>query len=230
MIMDYTDSIKKIYSNISSCDFDREVDVRFDNKYSLFSSAANLFKNTVNNPWESAIKKYSQEIDKAEIGLFKELQCSSSENHQNDIKLYSFNERTPFFISLLKDTDFEDGYENPAVVFFKNMLSENYAIAFIWINNLYISNIDNQKKKKKILRILCFLKYDETIMASFPIIAANAIITGSDNVKEAAIMAFEAWRTPTCLGLLKKLKVEKEWLRVYLHQVINELEQETSLC
>ena len=42
MIMDYTDSIKKIYSNISSCDFDREVDVRFDNKYSLFSSAANL--------------------------------------------------------------------------------------------------------------------------------------------------------------------------------------------
>lgn len=111
MIMDYTDSIKKIYSNISSCDFDREVDVRFDNKYSLFSSAANLFKNTVNNPWESAIKKYSQEIDKAEIGLFKELQCSSSENHQNDIKLYSFNERTPFFISLLKDTDFEDGYE-----------------------------------------------------------------------------------------------------------------------
>ena len=53
MIMDYTDSIKKIYSNISSCDFDREVDVRFDNKYSLFSSAANLFKNTVNNPWEN---------------------------------------------------------------------------------------------------------------------------------------------------------------------------------
>ena len=55
MIMDYTDSIKKIYSNISSCDFDREVDVRFDNKYSLFSSAANLFKNTVNNAWESDI-------------------------------------------------------------------------------------------------------------------------------------------------------------------------------
>lgn len=227
--MDYT-SIKKKDSNISSYNFDREVNMYFANECTTYFSSLDLSQNAISTPSKGTIKKYFQEIDKYPIGLSKEQQYSSSENLQNDNKLCLFNERTPFFISLLKDTDFEDGYENPAVAFFKSMVNENYAISFIWINNLYINNIDNQDIIEKILRILCFLKYDETTMASFPIIAANAIITGNDNVKEAAIMAFETWRTPACLGLLKKIKVEKEWLRLYLHQVIDELEQEVSLC
>lgn len=220
MIMDYSYPIKKIDSNISSCNSERNIDVYLDKKcvYSEVKiEEMNLLKGKIN---------YLEDINT----LFKGIQNSSSENQQNDIKLNLFNERTLFFISLLKDTDFEDGYENSAVAFFKNMLNENYAIAFIWINNLYINNIDNEDIIEKILRILSFLKYDETTMASFPILAANAIMMGSDNVKEAAIMAFEAWRTPKCLGLLKKLKVEKEWLRSYLRQVVNELEQEALLC
>lgn len=36
------------------------------------------------------------------------------------------------------------------------MLSENYAIAFIWINNLYISNIDNQYIIEKYLGYFVF--------------------------------------------------------------------------
>ena len=156
----------------------------------------------------------------------KKYSLSSSINSQNRQKLVSFDDKTSLFLSILKETDFEDGYENAAIIFFREMLNIDFATAIIWINNFYINNIDDYDVIEKVLRILSFVKYEEKTMAAFPIIATSAIALGNNQVKEAAIMAFENWRTKNCLNILKQIEVNTEWLNSYLQQVITELETE----
>lgn len=231
--MDNNNSINTLCSNVFSLQSVGNFKHKENNVY--FSYNDNLIKESIyNDLWAESIPliqiQTTQDHDLCLIEPFKKEETSSSENQKNTERLSTFVEQTPIFLTILKDSEFEDGYENPAIRYFQDMLNTNYAAAFIWLNNLYINNVNNDEIIEKILRIFSFIDYDENTMASFPIIAANAIEIGSDKVKEAAIMAFESWRTPACLNLLKKLEVKKEWLNLYLQKVIQELEEEISLC
>ena len=54
------------------------------------------------------------------------------------------------------------------------------------------------------------------------------IITSADNneIKEAAIQLFEAWRNKEALELLKKIDITEKWLKEYAEQVMAEIEEE----
>lgn len=151
---------------------------------------------------------------------------SSSENLINQrrddhLKKYV----TPRLISLLKDEDFEFGYISRSEELIREQLNINSLATRNWINEIFISNFDNEIILMGILRIIG--RFDESLI--FPqgqTIALAALSHKSDEIKELGVRAFEKWNSIESLAILKKLNFDKVWLQDYVTEVIHDIEEE----
>lgn len=151
---------------------------------------------------------------------------SSSENFINQrrdehLKKYI----TPKLISLLKDEDFEFGYISRSEQLIREQLNINALATRNWINEIFISNFDNEIILMGILRIIG--RFDESqIFPQGQTIALAALSHKNDEIKELGVRAFEKWNSIESLAILKKLNFDKAWLQDYVTEVIHDIEEE----
>lgn len=151
---------------------------------------------------------------------------SSSENYINQrrdehLKKYI----TPKLISLLKDEDFEFGYISRSEELIREQLNINALATRNWINEIFISNFDNEIILMGILRIIG--RFDESqIFPQGQTIALAALSHKNDEIKELGVRAFEKWNSIESLAILKKLNFDKTWLQDYVTEVIHDIEEE----
>lgn len=93
------------------------------------------------------------------------------------------------------------------------------------INEIFLENIDNADIVTKIFRAFSYLKYEETYPNAQTMCLASLSVNNNE-IKEAAIQLFEAWRNKEALELLKKIDITEKWLKEYAEQVMAEIEEE----
>ena len=92
----------------------------------------------------------------------------------------------------------------------------------IWLNELYLENISNDKVLIALLKILAHS--DET--ALYPVsytLAIAALSHRSIEVKECGVRAFEYWHSETALSAIENTTLTPVWLEEYKVQVVSDI-------
>jgi hypothetical protein len=155
----------------------------------------------------------------------------SRENLANTNRLQYYKKQfTDSLLSLIKESDFEYGFNSALDIFLQNRLAENSLVTKEWLNFLFIEHFRNIEVVTGILRTIAHLDFTE-ITPQGPTIALAALQHPSPEVRECGIRAFENWSTLDSLRILKNLRPpEEQWLQDYLTQVIADLEEEVTRC
>ena len=160
-------------------------------------------------------------------------------NEVNKEYLERLNKKNDFFINLLIHSDFEDGMENPAIVFVEQNLINNVFATYFWLSNLYniylnVSDFDKKRNKilSGILRIFSYISGNTYLKTIEPTLLGLIKLALSDkdlSVKEAGIMLIEELRDTKSLELLKTFDFSDTIIDKYASKVIAELEQEIAI-
>ncbi|RXK57759.1 hypothetical protein ESA94_19765 [Lacibacter luteus] len=151
---------------------------------------------------------------------------SSSENLINQrrdehLKKYI----TPKLISLIKDEDFEFGYISRSEELVREQLNINALATRNWINEIFITNFENEVIVMGILLIIS--RFDETqIFPQGQTIALAALSHSNNEIKELGVRAFEKWCSNESLRILRNINFETTWLQDYVKEVIQDIEEE----
>lgn len=160
-------------------------------------------------------------------------------NEVNKDYLEQLNIKNDFFINLLLHSDFEDGMENPAILFVEKNLINNAFVTYLWLSNIYniylnISDYDKQRNKilSGILRIFAYISGNSYLKTIEPTLLGLIKLALSDNdlsVKESGIMLIEELRDLSALEILKNFDFSNTIIANYANEVIKELEKELSI-
>ncbi|OMD64650.1 hypothetical protein BSK62_16910 [Paenibacillus odorifer] len=134
-------------------------------------------------------------------------------------------EESRLLLGLLQKETFETGFSNQSEVYVRTLLKEAKIETLIWLNDLFIENIDHPNILVGILHILSHLSIDEVGKIGFTI-ALAATTHRAIEVKDYGIKVFENWRGRDSLKILKNLKYGEKWLQDYVMDLINEMEEE----
>ena len=154
---------------------------------------------------------------------------SISENEINQNRLeYLKIQVTPLFISFIKDEEFEFGQKSESIEIVERELNINKIAVQHWLNDLYLQNFSKDEKILiGILRIIEYFKED----VLYPIsktIALASLVNKSDEVKEICVRIFENWGSLESYEILKGVNSDTKWLKMYIDQVIKDIEKK--LC
>ena len=146
-------------------------------------------------------------------------------NRINQEDLEYFRSRSEEIVNAIASTDFEDGMENDVTELIGKYVRRNKFAAYIWLNDLFSSNLLNTSFVEGLLRTIAMVteKGDETTL--LPIVLAG-LRSQVSSEQEAAIMVIEEWRTKECLDAMKTTDFGNGWLKVYADKVMQELEKE----
>lgn len=151
---------------------------------------------------------------------------SSSENLINQKRDEHLKKHiTPKLISLLKDEDFEFGYISRSEELIREQLNVNALATRNWINEIFISNFDDEIILMGILRIIGRF-HESQIFPQGQTIALAAFSHKNDEIKELGVRAFEKWNSIESLTILRKLNFATAWLQHYVKEVIKDIEEE----
>ncbi len=150
---------------------------------------------------------------------------TSTQRQMNLELLEEFNKKQPKFVYLLHHTVFEDGLDNEATIFFKELFRKDPCISLLWLNGVYTEHQKDVAVIEGILRIISMLDATEYRKYILPMVKAS-FNDEHIEVQEAAIMVAERWRNKMCLDALETTKFASDWIRDYANQVIEELKEE----
>lgn len=128
------------------------------------------------------------------------------------------------FLLYLKESHFEDGFENQADVYLRKILkSDSHApFASAWIKSFYLKHEDNPFIIERILRVLSHFEVAE-VSPIGPILAIKALSHTDLAIKEMGIQAFENWDDKEYIPLLELTDCHNDDLNDYLLNVIQYL-------
>lgn len=135
--------------------------------------------------------------------------------------------RTEFenrFVQLIRETDFEYGFDNITETFVKNALSEYGHLAREWINHLFLINFANPLVLTAILRVIAHFQYDHVYPQGVTMAIAATSHRDSE-VRECGVRCFENWEAPESLDILRNLNYAEDWLSEYINYVICDLQE-----
>lgn len=155
-------------------------------------------------------------------------QDSSTENKINEARTRKLDyQLTQEFISLLREEDFEFGFKTRSEHLISEQLQINALATRNWLNEIFLNYYSDEIIIIGILRIIG--RFDPIqIFPQGQTIALAALTHKNDEIKELGIRAFEHWCSIESLNILKKLDLEKEWLKEYVNEVITDFEEQ--LC
>lgn len=150
---------------------------------------------------------------------------TSTQRQMNWELLDEFNRKQPKFVYLLHHSVFEDGFDNEATLFFKELFKKDPCISLLWLNGVYTDNQKDAAVLEGILRIISLLDAVGYRKYILPMVKAS-FNDENVEVQEAAIMVAERWRNKMCLDALQTTKFASEWIKEYANQVMEELKEE----
>lgn len=147
----------------------------------------------------------------------------SGENELNERRLELYRKAlTNEFLSLVRESVFEFGFQSIAEDYIRGKLSENALAVKEWLNELFIEHYRDEQVVSGVLRIVSHLDYEE-IYPQGPTMAIAAISHKSVQVQELGIRAFENWGNEESLSALEGVAVTTAWLGEYLNGVVEDL-------
>lgn len=127
-------------------------------------------------------------------------------------------------IHALNEESIEDGYSHPAENIMQETIMTYSPYAGIWIQSLYIENLNNHKLAAGILR--CIGRLNSKISKPWGSIMVTGALFHSDvEVREAAVRAIEMWEDYSVIGYLEQREEKVPWLSDYIKQVIKDLKR-----
>jgi len=152
-----------------------------------------------------------------------------TENDINNSREYFLSKNiSPELINLINEEEFEFGFISRSEELINKQLEINDLATRNWLNELFISNFNNDGIVIGLLRIIG--RFDQEII--FPqgqTMALAALSHRNDEIKELGIRAFENWASENSIQVLKNTNIELDWLKEYKNEVISDLENELCL-
>ena len=128
------------------------------------------------------------------------------------------------FYAINKSAIFK-GEDNEMSILFKEMYTENKIASLNVLNELYISNIDNDMFCVKILS-LCNDYSEQDLYPTAQVLASLSINHKSDRVKSAAMNLFSHWGTKDAYRLLCSITCpEAPWIKMKYETIKKALER-----
>jgi len=144
----------------------------------------------------------------------KSTDSSSKNNVINENYKFLLKEQEPAFVQMLKETEFIDGMDNRATEYFANLLKKYKSDALLWIQDLFLQNINNENIVVKILSLFMDYSYGDLYPAS-QMIALASKEHSSTAVKSAVFSLFGHWCNKESLELLEAYNEPQEfWLKM----------------
>jgi hypothetical protein len=152
---------------------------------------------------------------------------ASQENEINDARLRAFREEHEVrFLALLREGDFEYGFDSAADAFVEACLRENALVTMQWIGLLFFERFSEPSVLVGILGVLAHLDYAQALPHGVSMAAAATRHTNPE-VKEGGVRVLERWAqvAPGALEILSQLNFTgaEDWLRDYVNAVIADL-------
>lgn len=148
---------------------------------------------------------------------------SLSINEQNDQDLKYFKKKyTNELIQLIKTEDFEYGFISESQELILKLMRKNKFALMEFLSDILTQNFNSPQIVLGIIRCLGALDNEEITKTAYTIVA-TCINYRNIEVQDASVRALESWGTFEALELLRLIKVEPDWLKEYVHSVINGL-------
>ena len=184
--------------------------------------------------FKTYIKKYftsfSHSIDskEAETGNWSRYRDNTSSSDR-DAEIYRkmqkniIENKKPILYGLLKESDYEMGFESKAEKYFNELYRKYETTADTILQNIYLENLDkNTHVLKEIIFIIAELPKNRRKNLAY--IAIAGLSNESDEVKDLSIRCFEAWNEKKYLSILKNHVFRSRRLEEYKKEVIRSLE------
>ncbi|RPK28356.1 hypothetical protein [Paenibacillus xylanexedens] len=142
-------------------------------------------------------------------------------------KFFSIRE-TNALLGMLRHETFETGYSTQSEDYVRSLHKEDRNETLMWLNDIFIKQINDPTILVGILHILSHFDYKE-VSPIGQTIAIAATAHENIEVKDYGIKAFENWGGIESLRLLKALHYSEKWLQNYVDAVITDLEEELGL-
>lgn len=127
---------------------------------------------------------------------------------------FPLREQEENFLSLLENTEFEDGMDNRLTDYFQFLLDKYKESTLIWIQDFYLKHIAEENIVVKILTLFMDYSYDYLYPVS-QMIALASKDHKSIAVKSAVFSLFGHWNNQAALDLLNAYDEPKEvWLKM----------------
>ncbi|KAA6326224.1 hypothetical protein EZS27_024644 [termite gut metagenome] len=184
-------------------------------------------------------KQYSQTF----TGTKDKLQELDNQQKNNDTLIFQINlnandinnqervsfldtEITPLLVSLIKNEDFEFGYNSESIRLVLKEISENELAAKEWFNRLFNRYYGSEMGTTILIGLLHIIEFLHDSLNSIAQTIALASLSHKNNeVKELGVRILEASCTIENLNILKNIKTDTQWLQDYINQVIADFEQ-----
>lgn len=152
----------------------------------------------------------------------------SEENRLNRDRLLWYRERHERdFVALLRESDFEYGFESAADRYVQERFAENTSATLEWIGHLFVERFADSAITLGIVRVMAHMEYAEAKPHGVTI-AISATRHPDAEVRECGVRAFENWGTRDSLELLRTLAFDEPWLQEYVEQVVEDLTPQVS--
>lgn len=177
--------------------------------------------------WTTSLAPESTEISEGLVrALFDTGTGGSFENRLNAQRLTQFkSEFSTKLIHLLREQDFEYGFNSAADTVVKECLAQNEAVTKQWLNELFVANFGDTTVATGVLKVISHIAYDQ-IAPEGPTMALAALSNKNAEIQEGGIRAFENWGNATSLEILSNVKCTENWLEEYCSQVVADLTAE----
>ncbi len=150
---------------------------------------------------------------------------SSIENRLNRERMKKYrSEFEAAFLEVLRESDFEYGFESLADTFLARRLDENESVTREWLNDIFVRRFTEAAVASGILRVIAHMEYAK-IYPEGVTIAIAALTHKNVEVREGGVRAFESWEIPEHVQLLRSVDFDDEWLREYCRRVADEIEE-----
>lgn len=149
---------------------------------------------------------------------------SSNKKNKSTIDDKRVNQLKVELENMLKNDEFDVGYESKSSIYFKKIMEQNQIEAKEALQRCFVDNYSNAKIIYGTLSIISDIEYDDV----YPVGQAIALGSGNhinDDIKEATIRVFEHWCNEESLKLINNISFSDKWLDNYRLRVINDIRE-----
>ncbi len=192
------------------------------------------------NPYDIIFSAQKYPEDDSYIVVQKASTDTADMRKMEEILAEKFKKDTPFFISILKYVDFEDGYSNDAIKFVSKKFEESPFVASVWLGNVFnqcyvgaeFNNMGRNELLFGILRIIAYLN-DKEYFGYIQENLSNLVLLGlkedDTSIQDAALMVIENWRDKKSFDMLNSVDFSQSILKNYAEKLKSQLQTELSL-
>lgn len=131
-----------------------------------------------------------------------------------------------YFIELLKNTKFEDGFDNAATDYFNGLMNNNSSVSLQWINTLFNDSVAKGDfgTTVKILNLLSDYRLED-VKPNGQLIVVCALLMKDRHVQYAAIDVMEHWMDPETLKMADQLEASSTLAKIMLDKLRSEISE-----